>query len=300
MVKPPNSDGSKTEGSSDLPIAGYWRREGNGFRCELCFRRCFLTEGQSGFCGVRQVENNIFKAPLLGRFCSLAIEPIEKKPLYHWRPKSSILSLGSLGCTMNCPFCQNHDIARPESEIATTFISPQALAAKARDLGQQAVAYTYNEPTLQTEYILKAAPWLNEFDVRTVLVTNGQMSAEAANALASVVAAANIDLKSFNRTAYSAMGGSSSAVKGNIVLLAEKGVHVEVTTLVVPGLSDNEDDFANLVDWLAELSPDIPFHISRYFPAYQYSAPSTDLNILHSFQKIAQSRLRHVHLGNVR
>ena len=274
--------------------------EAQGFRCGLCFRRCRLREGEIGFCGVRGVENGDFVSPLLGRFCSLAIDPIEKKPLYHWRPGTFILSLGSLGCTMSCPFCQNHSIAHPEGPVPLADIPPQALAAKAKEMGQSAVAYTYNEPTLQAEYIIQAAPLLEEAGAKTVLVTNAVMSSQAADDLSRVTAAANIDLKTFSPSRYAEMGGSLETVKNNVSLMLARGVHVELTTLVVPGISDDAEDFAALVEWAACLSPDIPLHISRYFPAYKYSAPMTGLDLMKRLSTIAAARLRHVHLGNVR
>lgn len=273
--------------------------DGALFVCGLCFRRCRLKEGQSGHCGARAVSGGRFVSPFLGRFSSAAIDPIEKKPLYHWRPGSSIFSLGSLGCTMHCPFCQNHAIARPTESRSLSPISPENLALKMKELGQSAVAYTYNEPTLQAEYILAAAGLLKDDGLATVLVTNGLMSSEALDELAKVTAAANVDVKTFNPETYARLGGSLSAVKSNVARLLENGVHVEITTLVVPGLSDDADEFARLVDWAAALATDLPLHISRYFPAYRYSAPMTDLAVLENFRKIASARLKHVHLGNV-
>lgn len=280
--------------------AGYYSREGGGFRCGLCFRRCLLGEGQRGFCGARSADGDGFASSLLGRFCSIAVDPIEKKPIHHWRPGTSILSLGSLGCTMNCPFCQNHAISRPEGPSPLVSMSPELLVARLRELHLKAVAYTYNEPTLQAEYILAAAPMLEKAGVKTVLVTNGMMSREAAADLASVTAAANIDVKTFNPDIYAAMGGSLERVKENVALMLEAGVHVELTTLVVPGLSDDLHEFACLVDWAAGLSPALPLHISRYFPAHRYNEPATDLDLLKSFETLALARLQHVHLGNVR
>ena len=280
--------------------ARWWQKKDKAFQCGLCFRSCLISEGGQGFCGVRRVEGEQLISPALGFFCSLAVDPIEKKPLHHWRPGSSILSLGALGCSMNCPFCQNHSIARPEGQVPLTEIPPRLLAGKTKELGQKAVAYTYNEPTLQAEYIIEAAPFLEEAGAATVLVTNGMMSAEAAGELAAVSAAANVDLKSFNSEAYARMGGSLDMVKSNIVLMLNSGMHLELTTLVVPGLSDDSEEFAAQCDWVASLSPEVPLHISRYFPAYKYSVPMTDLSVIKRFQAIAEERLRHVHLGNIR
>jgi pyruvate formate lyase activating enzyme len=230
------------------------------------------------------------------------VDPIEKKPLYHWRPGSQIFSLGSLGCTMRCPFCQNYSIAQPPPGAGPrrlTELSPQTLAGETARLGLKAVAYTYNEPALQAEYILEAAPVLREKGIATVLVSNGMYSEALLRELALVVDAANIDLKSFNPKTYARLGGSLDTVRRTIPYLLEQGTHVEVTTLVVPGVSDDPEEFAAELDWLAGLSPDLPLHISRYRPAHKFTAPPTDLNLLLRFEQMAKAKLRRVHLGNV-
>ena len=283
----------------------FWRLEAKDegrevFRCELCFHGCRIPAGTMGYCGARGADETGFISPYLGRFTSGAVDPIEKKPLYHWRPGSLILSLGSLGCTMRCPFCQNHSIAQPRGRVPLTGLPARDLLARALDLKLSAVAYTYNEPTLQAEYILGAAPLLKEAGVATVLVTNGLFSAPLLEELIPWLEAANVDLKTFNPDIYADMGGSLEVVKNNVARLVQAGVHIELTTLAVPGLSDDQDEFAALVDWIAGLSPQIPFHISRYFPAHKYAAPPTDLNLLRRFQQVAEERLDHVHLGNVR
>jgi len=271
--------------------------------CDLCPHACIITEGKAGYCKARFNENNTLVSPYLGRFTSVAVDPIEKKPLYHWRPGTQILSLGSLGCTMRCPFCQNCNIAQPSEQSLKRMplkdISIQALAGKIRELGLKAVAYTYNEPALQAEYIIAAAPILREAGIATVLVSNGMYSESLLRDLAPVVDAANIDVKSFNAKAYAKMGGSLDTVKRTVAGLLEVGVHVEVTTLVVPGISDSPEEFVQETEWLAGLSPNIPLHISRYRPAHKYDAPPTDIELMQSFAVMAQLRLKHVHIGNV-
>ena len=282
----------------------FWQLESDDkerevYRCGLCFHGCRIPAGIMGYCGARGADETGFISPHLGRFASAAVDPIEKKPLYHWRPGSLIFSLGSLGCTMRCPFCQNHSIAQPGGRVPLTALPVQDLRDKILDLKLSSVAYTYNEPTLQAEYILEAAPLLREAGVATVLVTNGLFSAPLLEELIPWLAAANVDVKTFSPANYAAMGGSLYVVRDNVSRLVQAGVHIELTTLVVPGLSDDQDEFAALVDWIAGLSPQIPFHISRYFPAHKYAAPPTDLNLLRRFQQTAEARLAHVHLGNV-
>lgn len=203
---------------------------------------------------------------------------------------------------MRCPFCQNHSIAHPAGgpgRVRLTALSPAELVGEVKGASLAAVAYTYNEPTLQAEYILQAAPLLKAEGIATVLVTNGMFSPEAAADLAPFVDAANIDVKTFDAAAYSAMGGSLDTVRANVEYFVRAGVHVELTNLVVPGVSDSRDDFAEMVGWIAGLSPDIPLHISRYFPAYRYDAPPTDVALMRSFSALAEQKLKRVHLGNV-
>lgn len=283
----------------------FWQLEAteNGrefFHCGLCFHSCRIQADSMGYCGARGADETGFISPYLGRFTSGAVDPIEKKPLYYWRPGTLIFSLGSLGCTMRCPFCQNHSIAQPRGRVPLTELPVQALRDKVLGLKLSSVAYTYNEPTLQAEYIMAAAPLLLEAGVATVMVTNGLFSEPLLEELAPWLAAANVDLKTFNPATYAEMGGSLDVVKHNVARLARAGVHLELTTLVVPGLSDDPDEFVALVDWIAGLDPKIPLHISRYFPAHKYAAPPTDLGLLQRFQRLAEARLDHVHLGNVR
>lgn len=280
----------------------WWAIEDSGARCGLCFHRCLIPEGGRGSCGVRQYGADGFSSPWLGRFSSCAIDPIEKKPLYHWRPGSYIFSLGSVGCNMRCPFCQNHRIAHPDGgpgRVQTAELSPEDLVARVREERLPSVAYTYNEPTLQGEYILRAAPLLKAEGIATVLVTNGMFSGEALADLMPCVDAANVDVKTFDAEAYSAMGGSLDVVKANVEFMIRAGAHVELTNLIVPGISDSRSNFADMVAWIADVSPDIPLHVSRYFPAHNYAAPPTDIALMTDFADVARQKLKHVHLGNV-
>ena len=168
-----------------------------------------------------------------------------------------------------------------------------------RKLGLNSVALTYNEPTLQAEYVLEAAPLLREAGIALVLVTNGALSPAAARDLLPWVDAANIDLKAFTPEGYRHLGGDWEAVKATITAWVQGGVHVELTNLVVPKLNDDCEAFTAMVEWIAALSPDIPLHISRYFPRRNYSEPPTDIGLLHDLAAIARGRLAHVHLGNV-
>lgn len=275
-----------------------------GAQCRLCFHACLIPPGGTGYCRARTYDGHTLHSPYLGQFCSAAVDPVEKKPLRHWRPGTAIYSLGSLGCTMRCPFCQNHSIAQPDFSPSGRLprlaaLAVDKLAATVREHGLRAVAYTYNEPGLQAEYILEAAPVLQEAGVASVLVSNGMLADEPLRELAPFIAAANIDVKCFNTTTYASMGGSLERVKATVAFLLEAGTHVEVTHLLVPGLSDSPEEFTAMTEWLASLSPGIPLHISRYFPACRYRREPTPLPLLKAFKSIADLRLHHVHIGNV-
>ena len=280
----------------------WWIKNGNSVFCGLCFRGCNITLGNAGKCGVRFNDNGTLISPWLGRFCACAIDPIEKKPLYHWRPGSFIYSVGSIGCNMDCPFCQNHRIAHPDKFPdfnSVPEVSPVELVRNIAGFGLDAVAFTYNEPTLQAEYICEAAPLLHEAGIAIVLVTNGLMSYESAVSLTSCVDAANIDLKAFNSKVYKKLGGCLEAVKHNIKLFVTRGIHIELTNLVVPGLNESAEEFIAMVNWIASISPEIPLHITRYFPARNYNEPPTDIEFLHFLELIARGKLKYVHIGNV-
>lgn len=289
---------------NSIPKAQWWSRERDAdgktsARCDLCFRTCAIPRDGTGYCGVRFFSANELRSPYLGRFASVAIDPVEKKPLRRWRPGTRILSLGGIGCNMSCPFCQNHVLSQPTGDLPLREIPPAALLKTALAHQVPSVAYTYNEPTLQAEYIFTAAPLLREHGIATVLVTNGLYSEALRPEVGRWVEAANVDVKTFDPEIYRSIGGSLSVVTGNVEALATAGTHVELTCLVVPGISDSCERFADMVNWIAEISGDIPLHISRYFPAFHYSAPPTDRTLMETFRAIAEKKLRHVYQGNV-
>jgi pyruvate formate lyase activating enzyme len=267
--------------------------------CGLCFRRCRIADGNIGVCGARAYSAGRFSSPHLGRFVSVAVDPIEKKPLRRWRPGTKILSLGGLHCNMRCPFCQNHAIAHPKSPPPERGISFEELAAAAKQASLHSVAYTYNEPTLQAEYIFAASPVLRSEGIATVMVTNGMFSEEVCEEAVRFVDAMNIDVKTFDGDSYRRLGGSLDTVTRNVERLVKGGVHVEITHLAVPGVSDSPGDFARLLDWAARVSAEMPLHISRYFPAFEYDAPPSDVTLIEKFYRMGKERLKYVYTGNL-
>ena len=270
--------------------------------CELCFHHCALDEGQTGLCRARACQDGKIVSLNYGKLTSLALDPIEKKPLRRFHPGSLILSVGSFGCNMRCPFCQNHEISMAgDSGIPTVEVSPEQLAAQAAELvphGSIGVAYTYNEPLTGYEYVRDCAALVHEQGMVNVLVTNGTVEEEPWRALLPLIDAANIDLKGFTPAWYRRLGGDLETVKRSIVLAAER-CHVEVTTLLIPGENDSEEEIRELARWLASISPEIPLHLSRFFPQYQMvDRLPTPVEQVYRLSEAAQEYLSHVYTGN--
>lgn len=270
--------------------------------CDLCFHHCRLEEGQTGFCRARACQNGAVVPLNYGKLTSLALDPIEKKPLRRFHPGSLILSAGSFGCNLRCPFCQNYEISMAgETEIQIAEVSPAQLAGKAADLrarGNIGVAYTYNEPLVSYEYVRDCAELVREQGMVNVLVTNGTIEEGPWRALLPLIDAANIDLKGFTPAWYWRLGGDLETVKRSIALAAER-CHVEVTTLLVPRENDSAEEIRELAQWLASISPEIPLHLSRFFPRYQMTdRPPTPVEQVYRLAETAREYLPHVYTGN--
>lgn len=270
--------------------------------CELCFHHCALDDGQTGLCRARACQDGKIISLNYGKLTSLALDPIAKKPLRRFHPGSLILSVGSFGCNLRCPFCQNHEISMTgDSGIPTVEVSPEQLAAQAAELvphGNIGVAYTYNEPLIGYEYVQDCAALVHEQGMVNVLVTNGSVEEEPWRALLPLIDAANIDLKGFTPAWYWRLGGDLETVKRSIVLAAER-CHVEVTTLLIPGENDSEEEIRELARWLASISPEIPLHLSRFFPQYQMvDRLPTPVEQVYRLAEAARGYLSYVYTGN--
>ena len=270
--------------------------------CELCFHHCDLAEGQTGFCRARICRGGAVVPLNYGKLTSLALDPIEKKPLRRFRPRSLILSVGSFGCNLRCPFCQNHEISMAgDGTIQTVDVPPEQLADKAEELipqGNIGVAYTYNEPLVGYEYVRDCAAAVHDRGMVNVLVSNGTIEEQPWRALLPFLDAANIDLKGFTQSWYRRLGGGLNTVKRSIALAAER-CHVEVTTLLVPGENDSLDEIRALAQWLASVSPDIPLHLSRFFPRYEMRGrPPTPVEEVYRLAEEAKNWLAYVYTGN--
>ena len=282
--------------------------------CKVCFRHCDIPEGGLGFCGARTCTGGAVKAANYGRVTSLALDPIEKKPLARFRPGSMIVSAGSYGCNLRCPFCQNHQISWSDEAyrfaVTAEYISPEeltAIADSARSRGNIGVAFTYNEPLIGYEYIRDTAKLVHEAGMVNVIVTNGTASLSVLEELAPYIDAMNIDLKGFTDRYYSEVLGGDRRMVMDFIAEAAKRCHVELTTLIIPGENDSEDEMREMTSWIASLTDlqgntagaDIPLHISRFFPRFHMTdRDATDVGLVYRLADIARDRLRYVYTGN--
>ena len=271
--------------------------------CGICPRRCSLGEGQLGFCRARINRGGKVVCENYGRVTSLALDPIEKKPLHMFYPGAKILSLGSYGCNMDCGYCQNCDIARADStSIQWEAISPEALVTLAegyRPQGNIGLAFTYNEPLVGYEFVLDCAKLAKPRGLKIVLVTNGMIESEPWERLLPFIDAANIDLKAFSQAGYRTLGGNLDTVKAAIVQ-AQGKIHLELTTLIVPGLNDDNESIRAEAAWIASVSSGIPLHLSRFFPRHRMiDALATPPETVLRLAKVAREYLPYVFTGNL-
>lgn len=270
--------------------------------CQVCMHHCGLELGQRGLCRARKNEAGKIICENYGQITSLALDPIEKKPLRMFYPGSMILSVGSYGCNLSCPFCQNHEIsmAKPD-ESEAVFLSPQDLTDRAeayRKKGNIGVAFTYNEPLVGWEYVRDTARLVKQAGMKNVLVTNGTASLRVLEELLPFVDAMNIDLKSFQESYYRKLGGDLATVKKFIERAAEE-CHVELTTLIVPGENDEAAEIEEEAEWIAGINEKIPLHVTRFFPRYQMKdRDATDVERVYLLAERARKYLKYVFVGN--
>lgn len=269
--------------------------------CTLCFHHCVLEEGRTGLCRARANRDGAVVPLNYGRLTALALDPIEKKPLRRFHPGSVILSAGSFGCNLRCSFCQNAEIAAAGTETYTRDCTPEQLVQQAlalREKGNIGVAYTYNEPLVGYEYVRDCAALVRRAGMVNVLVTNGTIEEAPWRALLPLLDGVNIDLKGFTEAWYRRLSGDLETVKRSIALAAEQ-CHLEVTTLVVPGENDSDEEMRALSGWLASVSPEIPLHVSRFFPRHRMQdRPPTPVQTVYRLAGIAREQLRYVYTGN--
>lgn len=292
----------------DAPASRFAEPAGGGrVRCTLCPRRCAIPDGALGACGTRRNDGGAIRSVTHGRLLAAAVDPVEKKPLFHFRPGSAIFSVASAGCNLTCPFCQNHDLSqmpragRGEAASARRWSAREIVGAALA--GRCAsIAFTYSEPILSLELAEEVSAEARGAGLDLVFVTNGQATPGAVGALAGILAAANVDLKCFDAGAYrEVLGGELGATLHAIREWRARGVWVEVTTLVVPGFNDRDDELGGIAGFVAGVDPDIPWHVSRFHPDHLWrDRPATPEATLLRAREIGMAAgLRYVYTGNL-
>ncbi len=293
------------DGYTDARVARYWEALDDGYiRCELCPRQCVVPAGGRGYCGVRENRDGVYYTLAYGNPCAVHVDPIEKKPFYHFLPETTAFSIAVAGCNLDCKFCQNWHISQARPDETYNFaLAPGDVVDLAVESGCPSIAYTYSEPTIFFEYMLDCARVARERGIRNVYHSNGFINEEPLRELCQYLDAANIDLKGFSDDYYREMtNGSLAPVLRTLRILVEEGVHLELTTLVVPGENDQPEMMRDMCRWIhANLGDSVPLHLSRFHPQYRLLAlPPTPVETLEEARGIALSEgLKYVYIGNV-
>lgn len=284
-----------------------WESLGEGrIRCNLCAHRCIIPPGRRGICMVRENRDGTLYTLVYGRLVAVAVDPIEKKPLFHFLPGADALSIATVGCNFRCEFCQNYHISQyPRDHGGRIFgdeVSPEEVVSQAERSGSRVIAYTYTEPTVFFEMAYETARLAHARGIKNVFVTNGYMTREALEEISPYLDGANVDLKAFREETYRRhMGATLQPVLDTIEGMYQRGIWVEVTTLIIPGLNDSEEELRWIAEFIRGISPDIPWHISRFFPSYRMQdRPPTPVSTLFRAYEIGKEvGLNHVYLGNL-
>jgi pyruvate formate lyase activating enzyme len=283
----------------------YERREDGSVKCHLCNHRCVIGDGKGGICQVRINRDGTLYSLVYGKTVAENIDPIEKKPLFHFLPSTSTYSIATCGCNFRCLHCQNHEISqmpRDRQRIAGWDLPPDEAVRRAKESGSLSISYTYTEPTIYFEYALDAAKLAHEEGLKNIFVTNGYMTPEALDAFSPYLDAANVDLKAARDDFYKEVCGARlGPVKESIRKMHSMGVWVEVTTLIIPGLNDDADGLRDIARFILSVGPEIPWHVSAFYPTYRMTdRPRTPASKLTEARKIGlEEGLRFVYSGNV-
>jgi pyruvate formate lyase activating enzyme len=283
----------------------YEKIEASKVHCYLCAQHCHIKPGKRGKCGVRENHDGALVSLVYGRLIAQHIDPIEKKPLYHFLPGSRSYSIATAGCNFRCLFCQNADISQSPREYKAIFgntVSAEVVIEEARQSKCATISYTYTEPTIFMEYALDVAKLAHKAGIKNVFVSNGFMTAESFEVISPYLDAANVDLKAFNDDFYREQCGAHlEPVLRTLERMKRTGVWLEVTTLLIPGLNDDPAELRELASFISRLGPEIPWHVSRFHPTYRMlDRPSTPVGTLHKAREIGlDSGLRYVYTGNI-
>ncbi|WP_025209268.1 AmmeMemoRadiSam system radical SAM enzyme [Hippea sp. KM1] len=285
----------------------YSRLEDNKVQCNLCSFRCKLADGKIGICGVRKNEGGTLYSMVYSKTIAKAIDPIEKKPLFHFLPSSKSFSIATVGCNFNCLHCQNADISQYPKEHNGAIVGedypPERVVEDAINAGCKSIAYTYTEPTIFFEYAIDTARIAKDKGLKNIFITNGYMTKEAIDLMDGLIDAANVDLKAFNDAFYMQICGGArlKPVLDSIEYMKSKGIWVEVTTLVIPTANDDPAEAMQIAEHIYNIDPSIPWHISRFYPAYKFSdVMPTPVEVIKNFRQIGLSMgLKYVYTGNM-
>ncbi|MFH1368440.1 MAG: AmmeMemoRadiSam system radical SAM enzyme [Elusimicrobiota bacterium] len=285
--------------------ARYWEKLDSGdIQCLLCPRECVIPEGETGYCTTRKNEDGVLKSLVYAQLVSMNVDPIEKKPLFHFLPGTDILSVATAGCNLRCSFCQNWNISQVKpDEVESVNVSPMELVKIAKRRKCPSIAYTYNEPTVFAEYVFDSAALARKQGVKTAMVTCGYTNPKPLKELCSVIDAASVDLKGFSDTVYRKVAGAKlQPFLDSLKIYKENGVWLEVGYLVIPTLNDSNEELKAFADWIYKnLGPDVPMHFLRFFPQHKMTnLPPTPLETMEKAYNIARKAgMRYVYLGNV-
>jgi pyruvate formate lyase activating enzyme len=285
----------------------YERLEKGDVRCVLCGHRCLIKDGKKGICAVRENREGILYSLVYGKVIARHIDPIEKKPLFHFYPGSTSYSIATVGCNFRCTHCQNYEISqypkeRRDVEIPGEDMTPEEIVGLAKSTGCLSISYTYTEPTIFFEFAYDTARLAKEKGIKNIFVSNGYTSPEATKIIAPYLDANNVDLKSFRDEHYRKVcGGKLQPVLDTIRLMKESGVWVEVTTLIIPTYNDSEEELRNIAEFIKSVSIDIPWHVTQFYPTYKLiDQPRTPIRTLRRAREIGlEVGLRYVYEGNV-
>ena len=277
----------------------YEKLDSKRVKCHLCPNNCLISDCKKGACGVRINKDGTLYSEVYGKTTSTALDPIEKKPLYHYHPGEYILSLGTKGCNFHCDFCQNWHISQ-ELDAPTQDITPLQVVERAKELNSFGIAYTYNEPFIWYEFVLDIAKLAKKNGLANVLVTNGYVNMDPLEGMLPFIDAMNIDLKSFDENFYIKICRGRLKPVLDVIKRSARSCHIELTNLIIPTLNDSESVIRKMVDWIYEnLGPETPLHISRYFPCYKMNLPPTPVETLKKAKELAKEKLKYVYVGNV-
>ncbi|MBI5402143.1 MAG: AmmeMemoRadiSam system radical SAM enzyme [Ignavibacteriae bacterium] len=281
----------------------YENLEGGKIKCTLCPRGCVVADTRTGTCGVRENVKGKLYSLIYEKPVAINVDPIEKKPLYHFYPGAKILSIGTYGCNLDCKFCQNYDLSQ-EFEVSDfeyiENVEPEMIIKTCLEKNIKFVAFTYNEPTIFYEYMLDIAKLCKANGIKTVSVSNGQINENPLRELINYIDAFNIDLKAFNNDFYKKIcGGDLQTTLDTLKIIVDEKKHLEVTFLLIEGFNDDVIEFRQMCDYINSLGNEVVFHISRAFPRYKLEYETTPIPLLKKFGQIAKEYIKHVYIGNV-